>query len=78
VVTLPREQSLVMYTDGVTEARCEAEFFGEDRFEAAPSRHAASATSLTHSVLTEVLDFQSGIARDDIAIVAGRVPPEGS
>ena len=67
-----------MYTDGVTEARAGAEFFGEDRFEAALSRHAASATSLTHGVLTEVLDFQSGVARDDIALVAVRVPPEGS
>ena len=77
-VALQPEQSLVMYTDGVTEARCGAEFFGEVRFEAALSRHAASATSLTHSVLTEILDFQSGIARDDIALVAVRVPPEGS
>jgi phosphoserine phosphatase RsbU/P len=77
-VTLLPEQALVLYTDGVTEARRKAEFFGEDRLEAALSRHAASATSLTHGVLAEVLDFQSGLARDDIALVAVRVPPDGS
>jgi sigma-B regulation protein RsbU (phosphoserine phosphatase) len=77
MVALRPEQSLVMYTDGVTEARCGAEFFGEDRFEVALSRHAASATTLSHAVLADVLDFQSGIARDDIALVAVRVPPEG-
>jgi len=77
-VALRPGQSLVMYTDGVTEARRGAAFFGEDRLEAALSRHAASASSLTHRVLSEVLDFQAGIARDDIALVAVRVPPEGS
>jgi phosphoserine phosphatase RsbU/P len=77
-VTLRPGQSVVLFTDGVTEGRHGADFFGDARFEAALSRHAGSATSLTHGVLSDVLEFQSGDARDDIALVAVRVPSETS
>jgi sigma-B regulation protein RsbU (phosphoserine phosphatase) len=73
-VALRPGQSLVLYTDGITEGRRGTEFFGENRLEAALSRHSGSAASLTQGVLTEVLDFQAGDPRDDIAMVAVCVP----
>ena len=73
-VVLEPGTTLVMYTDGVTEARRGAEFFGEKRLSEAIQRHAGSASSVTDGLLGEVLDFQSGDARDDIAIVTVRVP----
>jgi sigma-B regulation protein RsbU (phosphoserine phosphatase) len=77
-VVLGPGDSLVLYTDGVTEARRGDDFFGEARLRAAIERHAGSATSVTEGVLREVLEFQAGDARDDIAIVTLRVPDVGA
>ena len=62
--------ALVVYTDGVTEGRGDDGFFGEVRLAAAMALHAGSAASLTAGILEEVLAFQGGNARDDIAVVA--------
>ncbi|RKS73934.1 sigma-B regulation protein RsbU (phosphoserine phosphatase) [Motilibacter peucedani] len=70
-------QALVVHTDGVTEGRRGAEFYGEDRLDAALLRFAGSADSLVHGLLDDVLLFQQGNARDDIAVVALSVPPAG-
>lgn len=61
---------LVLYTDGVTEARGTDDFFGDDRLEAAVERYAGSAGSLTQGILSEVLAFQDGLPRDDIVVLA--------
>jgi sigma-B regulation protein RsbU (phosphoserine phosphatase) len=66
--------TLVLYTDGVTEARCGKAFYGEERLAATVARRFDSAQALTSAILTEVLDFQTGQPRDDIVIVAIRVP----
>jgi phosphoserine phosphatase RsbU/P len=73
-VRLVPGDSLVMYTDGVTEGRHDGEFYGEERLEAAVRTHRA-ATRPAEQILGDVLDFQDGTARDDIAVVAVRVPP---
>lgn len=65
---------LVLYTDGVTEARHELEFFGDARLLAAVARHADSAAQLVDGLVDEVLTFQQGKVRDDVAIVAVSVP----
>ena len=65
---------LVMYTDGVTEGRHGAEFYGDERLLAAVRTHRETARP-AEVILDEVLDFQNGAARDDIAVVAVRVPP---
>ena len=61
---------LLLYTDGVTEGRRGREEYGErrllDRAAAAPS----GAGPLVAAVLDDVLAFQRGVPRDDIALLA--------
>jgi sigma-B regulation protein RsbU (phosphoserine phosphatase) len=64
---------LVLYTDGVTEGRRGDEFYGEERLASSVLVHRAAAQP-AEELLDEVLDFQEGAARDDIAVVAVRVP----
>ena len=66
-------QTLLLYTDGVTEARRGSEFFGEERLVEVVSEDAESAEELVDSALSAVLDFQSGIPRDDVALIGIRV-----
>jgi sigma-B regulation protein RsbU (phosphoserine phosphatase) len=66
---------LLLYTDGITEARRGKLFYGEERLAAAVARCSVSAQSLTNAILGEVLEFQIGQPRDDIVIVTIRVPP---
>jgi sigma-B regulation protein RsbU (phosphoserine phosphatase) len=66
--------AVVLFTDGVTEGRRDETFYGDERLHASVARHAGSASSLADGVLADVLDFQSGDARDDIAVVAVSVP----
>lgn len=64
-------ETLVLYTDGVTEARRGKEEFGEERLVQLLTRHAgSSAASVAGAVEQEVLAFQDGLARDDIAVLA--------
>jgi sigma-B regulation protein RsbU (phosphoserine phosphatase) len=65
---------IVLYTDGVTEARAGTEFFGEQGLRAALSRLVPSTAAVTDGVLDEVMRFQSGFPRDDIALVVVRIP----
>jgi sigma-B regulation protein RsbU (phosphoserine phosphatase) len=65
---------VVLYTDGVTEGRQGRDFFGEERLHTAIVRYSASASALVDGIVGEVLEFQSGRANDDIAVVAVRVP----
>lgn len=76
-VVLGPGEAVVTYTDGVSEARTPAgEFFGDGRIASELSASSgASAGDVAGSLLARVLEFQQGVARDDIAIVALRVPP---
>lgn len=67
-------QMLLLYTDGVTEGRRGAEFFGESRLLASVAAHAGGSADLTHGLLEDVLAFQQQVPSDDIAIVAVGVP----
>ena len=68
-------ETIVLYTDGVTEARRDRQFFDEERLLAAITRPGQpGAQELADSIVAEVLDFQQGDARDDIAVVVVRVP----
>jgi sigma-B regulation protein RsbU (phosphoserine phosphatase) len=65
---------LTLFTDGVTEGRRGDEFYGEDRLAASVLAH-REATLPADCLLADVLAFQEGTARDDIAVVTVRVPP---
>ncbi len=75
VVVTP-QGTLLLYTDGVTEARNRGRFFGEGRVRRA-LRQGGSATAVTQRMLTLVQRFSHGELRDDAAILAvvlGPVP----
>ena len=69
-------EAVVLFTDGVTEARGAADdFFGEHRLRrllAASAGEGLDAAGLAGQVVEEVLAFQGGVARDDIAVVVLR------
>ena len=74
-IKLASGDALVVYTDGVVEARNAAgELYGEERLHAAIASADASAQAIVHSVVSAVLDFQENRAGDDIALVVIRRP----
>ena len=73
VLPLHPGEVLMMYTDGVTEGRRAQEFYGDARLRRALATHRVAARP-AEDVLDDVMDFQRGVARDDIAVVAVRVP----
>jgi sigma-B regulation protein RsbU (phosphoserine phosphatase) len=71
-------EALVLYTDGVTEGRSGQDFYGERRLLDSIAAHTGPQTQWPASELMEdVVAFQHGMPRDDIAIVTIRVPGEG-
>jgi phosphoserine phosphatase RsbU/P len=77
-LVLEREDAVVFYTDGVTEARSEeGSFFGDEGLaEIARSCRGLSAREVAKRIEAAALDFQNGVARDDIAVLVLRVSPE--
>jgi serine phosphatase RsbU (regulator of sigma subunit) len=59
---------VVLYTDGVTEARSGKEFFGEDRV-LESVRTGGSADEISRRLLTLVRRWVHGELRDDVAIL---------
>ena len=72
--TLGSGDAVVLYTDGVTEARSDASFFGVERLHALLAARGASAQAIADLITDTALDFQGGVPRDDIAVVVVRVP----
>ena len=77
-------EALVLYTDGVTEARSpDGDFFGEGRLRRLLSSCAGfDAGTFAGRIKDAVLDFQEGSPRDDLAILIlrarnGAAPAEG-
>ena len=71
---LPPGSGLVLFTDGVTEARRGNEMYGEQRLRDVAAKHAIG--EVAEAVLGDVLAFQGGSPRDDIAVVTVSVPPD--
>jgi sigma-B regulation protein RsbU (phosphoserine phosphatase) len=66
--------SLVLFTDGVTDGRRGREFYGDERLLACVDAHRQSPETIVSALLEDVLAFQRGTASDDVAIVAVGVP----
>ena len=76
--TLAPGESVVFFTDGVTEGRGRDGFFGDKRLAALlDARPGASADEVARAVVDEVVAFQEGVPRDDIALVVVGVPSGG-
>jgi phosphoserine phosphatase RsbU/P len=73
-VSLGPGDALLLVTDGVTEARHGDSFLGDARLAALLRAAAPTADAMVTEVLDDVLAFQGGSPRDDIALVAVRVP----
>lgn len=70
---------VVLYTDGVTEARAAGDLFGEDRLTTLVESCAGlGAGSVAERIECAVVAFQGGCPHDDIAILVLRIPPEPS
>jgi PAS domain S-box-containing protein len=69
-VELAPNDLLLLYTDGVTEARRSGELFGEQRLERLLGRKRISVGRLPHLILDQVLAFSGGALQDDVAILA--------
>ena len=73
-LTLRRGDTLILYTDGVTEGRIGGEFYGEDRLEAVVAAWSGTAASLAQEIVADVLRYQADRPQDDIAVLTVRVP----
>ncbi len=70
---LPPGASLVLYTDGVIEARRDGELYGDDRLDALlTAGHELSARSLAVAVAEDAREFAGGDLSDDLAVVVIR------
>jgi PAS domain S-box-containing protein len=67
-------EALVLYTDGITEARSpDGGFFGEDRLRRLLGSYAGcDAVTFAERIKDDVLDFQEGDLRDDLAVLVLR------
>ena len=74
-LVLDEGDMLLLFTDGVPEGRRGREFYGAGAIAAVAAAEQCSAASLVGSLVADVVDFQGGHTRDDIAVVTIRVPP---
>ena len=72
---LPDDTSIVLYTDGLIEARSEGVLFGDDRLRAAVTENLhLPAQGLADSLLETVKAYAGGVLADDCAVVTIRLP----
>jgi PAS domain S-box-containing protein len=77
VTDLQPGDAVILYTDGVTEARAGGELFGEARLIALLETCAGlDAPAIVERIEGAVIEYQGGIARDDLAILAMRIVGE--
>jgi len=74
VLQLRPGDALVLYTDGVTEARCGREMLGEDRLlEILRSCAGRSAREIVECIQREVIRFRNDFRKDDLAVLVMRL-----
>jgi sigma-B regulation protein RsbU (phosphoserine phosphatase) len=67
-------EAIVLFTDGVPEGRSAQGFYGESRLRDVVTRTSGSAEDLADAIVTDVVGFEGGLTRDDIAVVVLAVP----
>jgi serine phosphatase RsbU (regulator of sigma subunit) len=77
-VELEANDLLVLFTDGVIEARRNGELFGEKRLDSLVKRERVSPERLPQVILDRVLAFSEGTLRDDVAILTVLVAEKGN
>jgi PAS domain S-box-containing protein len=78
-VSMDAGSLLFLYTDGLTEARRDGELYGEERvFAHLATKTVGSAETVVRGVVADVREFSGDRLRDDLAILALRLVPEGS
>lgn len=73
-IVLPEGSTLLLYTDGVTEARHRGEILGEERLRTIMATGTGRPADLVTSVAREVVEFSGGATEDDMAALAIGVP----
>ncbi len=72
-VPLQIDDFVLLYTDGLAEARSSDELFGEERIAMAIRRDpGAPPEIMTKALLEEARDFADGLIDDDVAVLAVR------
>jgi serine phosphatase RsbU (regulator of sigma subunit) len=72
---LPDDSCVVMYTDGMTDARADGATFGEKRLRATITEHAhLPAQELADTLLDTVTAYAGGVLPDDCAVVVVKLP----
>ena len=72
-MAVPTGASIVVYTDGVVEARRRHELYGVERLDALLSGHRELApTALANAVAQDARAFAGGELADDLAVVVIR------
>ena len=73
--TLEPGDAVVFFTDGVTEARNEHGFFGDERLAALlHTLRGKDAAGMAQGVVESVVEYQHGDPRDDIAVLVVKMP----
>ena len=72
---LPEDSTVVLYTDGMIEARRERKLFGERRLtDVVLASHDLTAQEQADHLLATVREYSSGVLADDCAVVVIRLP----
>jgi serine phosphatase RsbU (regulator of sigma subunit) len=72
---LPDDACVVLYTDGITDARADESLFGEARLhETVLQNLGMPAQELADTILETVKDYAGGVLADDCAVVTIRLP----
>lgn len=74
-VDLGPADTMVLYTDGITEARNGRDLFGDGRLAAVlRDQPGSNADGLADAIVQAIADFEDGERRDDLAVLTVQVP----
>lgn len=70
-VTIAKGDTLILYTDGIIEARCNGGFYGEDRLvELTKSLRGVPVQDISQAIIDDVKKCSGGVLSDDVALLA--------